>query len=239
MTNYQTLADELENEFPAVDVTTVVFSGGFAGVGCCVIPQDKVIEVVAALRTAQPHPSPDKLAGEIKTIKSFINEVAGVWDAFDHGIRAEISNTNYAVVYEKLTAAEAALDRLRSPSPQAAPVAWRNSCVLIRNAVVMAIAFLGRDAGTSRAQVTTPQIIEALSNADKEVRWLIDHAAPPSAPDGEVAVVLTECRAEIQRQADKSSEPSHSIFLRLVARIDALIERLAAGRVSVETGDDR
>jgi hypothetical protein len=58
-----------------------------------------------------------------------------------------------------------------------------NSLVLIRNAVVMAIAFLGRDAGSDRAETTTPQIIKALANADTEVRRVLalsstDGAAP-------------------------------------------------------------
>ncbi len=55
-----------------------------------------------------------------------------------------------------------------------AAIADRNSLVLIRNAVVMAIAFLGRDAGTGRMETTLPQIVKTLSNADTEVRRLID-----------------------------------------------------------------
>lgn len=44
-----------------------------------------------------------------KEIRSLINEIAGVWNAFEHGIRQEISNTNYAIVREKLTAVETLL----------------------------------------------------------------------------------------------------------------------------------
>lgn len=36
---------ELREEYPAVDVTTVVFSADFSGVGCCVIPQDRVLAI--------------------------------------------------------------------------------------------------------------------------------------------------------------------------------------------------
>jgi len=38
----------LREDYPAVDVTTVVFSRDFAGVGCCVIPQDRVLAIIAA-----------------------------------------------------------------------------------------------------------------------------------------------------------------------------------------------
>jgi hypothetical protein len=37
---------ELREDYPAVDVTTVVFSRDFAGVGCCVIPQDRVLAII-------------------------------------------------------------------------------------------------------------------------------------------------------------------------------------------------
>lgn len=43
------LARELRDDYPAVDVTTVIFSAGFAGVGCCVIPQDRVLAVISEL----------------------------------------------------------------------------------------------------------------------------------------------------------------------------------------------
>lgn len=45
------IARELRDDYPAVDVTTVVFSRDFAGVGCCVIPQDRVMAVIGALET--------------------------------------------------------------------------------------------------------------------------------------------------------------------------------------------
>jgi hypothetical protein len=45
------IAQELRNDFPAVDVTTVVFSRDFAGVGCCVIPQGKVLEIIEELES--------------------------------------------------------------------------------------------------------------------------------------------------------------------------------------------
>jgi hypothetical protein len=37
---------ELREDYPAVDVTTVVFSRDFASVGCCVIPQDRVLAII-------------------------------------------------------------------------------------------------------------------------------------------------------------------------------------------------
>lgn len=40
---------ELRDDYPAVDVTSVIFSGDWAGVGCCVIPQDRVLAIIAAL----------------------------------------------------------------------------------------------------------------------------------------------------------------------------------------------
>lgn len=53
-----------------------------------------------------------------RAILSLITEVEGLWDAFEYGLRAEISNTNYAVVREKLDAAREAL-RPASSSPAA------------------------------------------------------------------------------------------------------------------------
>ncbi len=43
------LIRELRDDYPAVDVTTVVFSRDFAGVGCCVIPQDRVLAIISEL----------------------------------------------------------------------------------------------------------------------------------------------------------------------------------------------
>lgn len=43
------LSDQLREDYPAVDVTTVVFSRDFAGVSCCVIPQDKVLDVISEI----------------------------------------------------------------------------------------------------------------------------------------------------------------------------------------------
>lgn len=63
-------------------------------------------------------------------------------------------------------------------------MAHRNSMVLIRNAVVMAIAFLGRDEGSDRMTTTVPQIIQTLANADVEVRRLL--AAPQRSVAREV-----------------------------------------------------
>lgn len=40
---------ELCENFPSVDVTTVVFCRDFAGMGCCVIPEEKVIQIVSIL----------------------------------------------------------------------------------------------------------------------------------------------------------------------------------------------
>ena len=57
-----------------------------------------------------------KLRGQLvsakRALKRLTNEVAGVWDAFEIGIRQEISNTNYAVVREKITEAESVLAAL-------------------------------------------------------------------------------------------------------------------------------
>ena len=44
-----------------------------------------------------------------KALESLTNEVSGVWEAFEYGIRQEISNTNYAIVREKLAEADQAL----------------------------------------------------------------------------------------------------------------------------------
>lgn len=68
------LADELERDYPAVDVTSVVFSRDFAGVGCCVIPQDLVLAIIAALRAAPAQSNgdegitPEKRYNEFTTI---------------------------------------------------------------------------------------------------------------------------------------------------------------------------
>jgi len=46
------IARELRDDYPAVDVTTVVFSRDFVGVGCCVIPQERVLKIIEALSVA-------------------------------------------------------------------------------------------------------------------------------------------------------------------------------------------
>jgi hypothetical protein len=45
----------------------------------------------------------------LEALKNLYNEVAGTWSAFEHGIRAEISNTNYACVKARLDEAKSAL----------------------------------------------------------------------------------------------------------------------------------
>jgi hypothetical protein len=40
---------ELREEYPALDVTTVVFCKDFAGVACCVIPHARVMAIIEAL----------------------------------------------------------------------------------------------------------------------------------------------------------------------------------------------
>ncbi len=52
-----------------------------------------------------------------KEIRSLVNEIAGIWDAFELGLRQEISNTNYIVVREKLTAVETLLAAPQSVDP--------------------------------------------------------------------------------------------------------------------------
>lgn len=47
------IARELRDEYPPVDVTTVIFSRDFAGIGCCVIPQDRVLEIAATITSAE------------------------------------------------------------------------------------------------------------------------------------------------------------------------------------------
>lgn len=66
----------------------------------------------------QAVPASEDVRTAHKAIKSALNEVYGVWDAFEFGIRQEISNTNYAVVREKLDAAERALASLSLPRPE-------------------------------------------------------------------------------------------------------------------------
>lgn len=51
--------------------------------------------------------APDMLAA----LRSLRNEITGVWGAFEHEIRASISNTNYQVMRDKLDAANAAIDK--------------------------------------------------------------------------------------------------------------------------------
>lgn len=43
------IISELRDDYPAVDVTRVVFSRDFAGVGCCVIPQERLLSILSAL----------------------------------------------------------------------------------------------------------------------------------------------------------------------------------------------
>ena len=92
-----------------------------------------------------------------------------VWPAERERLMEQIvALRNYVARLEKAALATP------SPSGEINAVAERNSLVLIRNAIVLAIAFLGRDSGTDRSEHTTPQIIKMLSNADGEVRRLID-----------------------------------------------------------------
>jgi hypothetical protein len=53
MTATADLIRELRDDFPAVDVTTVVFSRDFAGMGCCIIPQEKVLEIIARIQALE------------------------------------------------------------------------------------------------------------------------------------------------------------------------------------------
>jgi hypothetical protein len=50
----------------------------------------------------------------VKALKSLTNEMAGIWDAFEYGLRTENSNTNYAVAREKLAEAEQVLNAVSS-----------------------------------------------------------------------------------------------------------------------------
>lgn len=63
--------------------------------------------IVAALPRSSDAAQPKQVWP--KEIRSLVNEIAGVWDAFEIGIRQEISNTNYTCVREKLTAVESLL----------------------------------------------------------------------------------------------------------------------------------
>lgn len=65
-----------------------------------------------------------------KPIRSLINEIHGVWDAFEIGLRQEISNTNYAVVKQKLAEAELALQTLSALLAEGNPdnaCEWRDA----------------------------------------------------------------------------------------------------------------
>jgi hypothetical protein len=44
-----------------------------------------------------------------KAIRGLCIELEGVWDAFEYGLRAEISNTNYMLIRQKIEDARAAL----------------------------------------------------------------------------------------------------------------------------------
>jgi len=53
MSDQGDIVRELREDYPAVDVTTVVFSRDFAEIGCCVIPQERVTAIadeIASLR---------------------------------------------------------------------------------------------------------------------------------------------------------------------------------------------
>lgn len=45
----------------------------------------------------------------VKALKSLTNEMSGIWEVFEYGLRNEISNTNYAVAREKIVEAEQVL----------------------------------------------------------------------------------------------------------------------------------
>ena len=67
MSEQRDIVRELREDYPAVDVTSVVFGQGFAGVGCCVIPQDRVTAIadeIASLRAQLI-----TQAGEIASLK--------------------------------------------------------------------------------------------------------------------------------------------------------------------------
>lgn len=46
-------ARDLRENFPPVDVTAVVFSRDFSGIGCCVIPQDRVLAIADEIERLQ------------------------------------------------------------------------------------------------------------------------------------------------------------------------------------------
>lgn len=62
---------ELREDYPPVDVTTVVFSRDFAGVGCCVIPQDKVLAVA-------------------DTIDALVAELQRLYEKYGHQATADV-----------------------------------------------------------------------------------------------------------------------------------------------------
>lgn len=104
----------------------------------------------------------------------------------------------------------AEIERLRSvaQAAQEPAIAQRNSMVLVRNAIVMAIAFLGRDAGTERMETTLPQITTMLSNADAEIRRLIDGASV-SSTEPDWAATAERARAASDRViADARVDPA-------------------------------
>jgi len=72
--------------------------------------RDAADAVLFLARSAQPTQAPAVTNDRWpKEIRSLVNEIAGIWDAFEIGLRQEISNTNYACVREKLTAVETLL----------------------------------------------------------------------------------------------------------------------------------
>jgi hypothetical protein len=75
------LIRELSEDYPAVDVTTVVFSRDFAGVGCCVIPQERVLAIISELERLS-----DK-RGQPQSSKQI--DPAELWERYLDEIRAD------------------------------------------------------------------------------------------------------------------------------------------------------
>lgn len=76
------------------------------GDGCVWLPTFPTFEQVHGVAQCSPDPTSEAMR---KAIRGLCIELEGVWDAFEYGLRAEISNTNYVLIRDKIEEARHAL----------------------------------------------------------------------------------------------------------------------------------
>jgi hypothetical protein len=69
MSEISEIVRELRDNYPAVDVTTVIFGEEFCGVGCCVIPQDRVLAIIGLLEGLEVRVAPCQCCSQVRPLR--------------------------------------------------------------------------------------------------------------------------------------------------------------------------